>query len=78
MGSDRGVLRTLMGGPYRRALPYFVIGLLLLGTLAVSAWVVRADLAHRKGEEKGEESERNAVETGLAVGLTSHVGFPLL
>ncbi|MBI4233630.1 MAG: hypothetical protein HY686_04230 [Chloroflexi bacterium] len=51
MRSVSEAARTLIGGRFRRKTPYSIIGLLLLGALAGSAWVVWGDLAHRRGEQ---------------------------
>ncbi|MBI4236381.1 MAG: DUF4405 domain-containing protein [Chloroflexi bacterium] len=56
------VLRDLIGGPYRRKAPYYVIIMLLLSALATSAWIVWGDLSQRNGGK-----EEDAVALGPTV-----------
>lgn len=54
-----GPVRVLIGGRYRRALPYLIIGLFLLGAVVVSGWVVWGDIAQKEGKKgpgEGQES----------------------
>ncbi|MBI2303346.1 MAG: hypothetical protein HYU86_01180 [Chloroflexi bacterium] len=61
MGATRMVLRDLIGGRFRHKAPYVIIGVLLLGVMALSAWVVWSDLSHRKGEREEESAETRFV-----------------
>ncbi|MBI2166025.1 MAG: hypothetical protein HYU29_06435 [Chloroflexi bacterium] len=67
MSTGSGVLRDLVGGPFRRRMPYIVIGVLLLTAVAVIAWVVWSDLTRRGGEGEGKGEREASVAPSLTL-----------